>query len=160
LRHGKSFPVDVDNRTARSPGVEILISAIDDVGPDDLRDLYGLLLEEPDSESVTLLHKPVEEGQLGGDVIGLLLQLGPEGIAATASALIAWLRYRGGKIKIEVKNQGTIALEAENIRKLDQAGISELIRRVTDAVGGGETQSTQRAESTAPSPTGSTPTAR
>jgi Effector Associated Constant Component 1 len=123
----------------RRDTVEIMINGMTGIGSDDLRELYQHVLEEWEVERAELLYSTVARGTLGGDVAGLLVQLGPEGAAAMASVLVAWLRYRVGRVKITARDgsgseQQVIELDAQNVWNLDRHAVRAITQEVAKAL--------------------------
>lgn len=68
--------------------------------PDDWRGLADRLRDEPDLGPVRELRPPVGQGELGADLLGVLVEVGVAAVATLGVVLEAWLRQRGGSFKV------------------------------------------------------------
>ncbi|MGC4770505.1 effector-associated constant component EACC1 [Micromonospora sp. DT44] len=75
---------------------------------------------------VTGLESPPPPGALGPVLDSLLLALAPGSVAtALATALISWIRHRGGAVRVEVElpDGRRVKLEADRVRELTDAQV-------------------------------------
>ena len=80
-----------------------------------------------------LTAAPPSPGDMGAAAEGLVIALGPGGLATgLAATLIAWIRSRTGAVSIEVSRRdgATIRLMAKNVRGLPPEQVSELADRL------------------------------
>lgn len=127
-------------------------------GEESLDALRRWLNKDPDLlKQIRNQGTPPGPGRLG--TLEVLVAAVGQGGAATAlaSALVAWLRRRVGDVEITVRRPdgGEITLTARNVRRLDSAQLTELTRRLEDAMGGDRgTHRTQDLELPEPSERG------
>ncbi|MEU8039519.1 hypothetical protein [Streptosporangium sp. NPDC049078] len=119
--------------------IEISVSEPDSV--DAANDLYEWLVEEPElAGRVRLLDTPPAPGTLGPLAEALRIALEPGGaVTVLATVLIAWLRYRTGKVTITIVNkdgESKVDVLAERVKALDAAGAQTLAAEVVRAVEG------------------------
>ncbi|MGW7529678.1 effector-associated constant component EACC1 [Streptomyces sp. NPDC054783] len=95
--------------------MEILIEHLDDE-TDELRDLRNALSQGSTAEHIEEVLPPLEEGALGGELTGLLVQIAPEAFPALTSVLVAWLHRRRGRIRLTLKvgTDGTKVLDLKS----------------------------------------------
>ncbi|MEV6851209.1 hypothetical protein [Actinoplanes sp. NPDC051411] len=87
---------------------------------------------------VTGVESPPPVGALGPVLDEVLIAMGPGGAAAAfATALVSWLRHRGGsvKIRIELPDGTAVRLDATEVRRFDVAELRSLLKSVARAVG-------------------------
>ncbi|MFI6740412.1 hypothetical protein ACIBI9_46455 [Nonomuraea sp. NPDC050451] len=107
--------------------------------PDEARDLYAWLRREPELRAaLRLVEKPPPDGALGpvAEAVQVLADA-PEVVAAVASMVIAWLRYRRTDVKITVK-QGKdgpeVQVTATGLRALNPEQTLALARQIESAL--------------------------
>ena len=108
-------------------------------GPDEVRDLYAWLRREPDLRAaLRLVEKPPPDGALGpvAEAVQVLADA-PEVVAAVASMVIAWLRYRRTDVKITVKQRKDgpeVQVTATGLRALSPEQTLALARQIESAL--------------------------
>jgi len=93
------------------------------------------------------IESPPPADALGPVLDGVLIALGPGGAAAAfATALVSWLRHRGGavKIRVELPDGTSVRLDATNVRGLGVAELRSLLETVARAIGQARDRSGQR----------------
>jgi hypothetical protein len=85
------------------------------------------------------VHLIAERRQSGGisqSIATVVVELGPAGLAAFASALIAWIRHRTADTRVTVRRpDGTrFEISAQRVRGLGAAEVSALVEQITRAV--------------------------
>jgi hypothetical protein len=85
------------------------------------------------------VHLIAERQQAGGmsqSIATVVAELGPAGLAAFASALIAWIRHRTADTRITVRRpDGTkFEISAQRVRGLGAAEVSALVEQIAGAV--------------------------
>ncbi|WP_182900844.1 effector-associated constant component EACC1 [Microbispora sp. H10830] len=101
--------------------------------PDQLRELYAWLAEEPDLRGrVQVAEQEPAPGTMGAPVAALEIVLaGGKAIVAVASAVVAWLHTRSGEVSIRLNRGGQeIEVSAKGVKNLDSDGVVDLTRRV------------------------------
>ncbi|MEV4359985.1 hypothetical protein [Nonomuraea sp. NPDC049625] len=107
--------------------------------PDEVRDLYAWLRREPELRAaLRLVEKPPPDGALGpvAEAVQVLADA-PEVVAAVASMVIAWLRYRRTDVKITVKQRKDgpeVQVTATGLRALSPAQTLALARQIESAL--------------------------
>ncbi|WP_431931197.1 effector-associated constant component EACC1 [Nonomuraea jabiensis] len=108
-------------------------------GPDEVRDLYAWLRREPELRAaLRLVEKPPPDGALGpvAEAVQVLADA-PEVVAAVASMVIAWLRYRRTDVKITVKQRKDgpeVQVTATGLRALSPEQTLALARQIESAL--------------------------
>lgn len=121
--------------------MDVRLAFPDSDSPDDARRLRSWLAEEPElAGRVRLVSAAPPPGALGVTTDGLLAVLEPGGgVVTLVAAVIAWLRYRTGRIRITFSTkdgESKVELSAERVKALDAAGSKALLEEVMRAVGG------------------------
>ncbi|MEU8436767.1 hypothetical protein AB0F18_28445 [Streptomyces sp. NPDC029216] len=109
----------------------------DSVEADDWRDLAAMLDAEPTLGRVEELHVPIRPGTLGGDLYGLIAEVGAAGLIALGAVVQSWIRLRAGRFSVSwekdrqggrtvITVDGTNASGAESARAL----LDEIARAV------------------------------
>lgn len=97
---------------------------------DELRDLGEFLVETEELRGrVNPRLRPPEPGTMGPVIEALDLLLAPGGItAATATAIIAWLRTRRANVRLRIRNAAnqSIELDASGVTGLDAQQLKKL----------------------------------
>ncbi len=93
------------------------------------------------------VHLVAERRQTGGmsqSIATVVVELGPAGLAAFASALIAWIRHRTADTRVTVRRpDGTkFEISAQRVRGLGAAEVSTLVEQIAGAVS--ETRPSER----------------
>ncbi|MFG6191752.1 hypothetical protein [Nonomuraea sp. JJY05] len=107
--------------------------------PDEVRDLYAWLRREPELRTaLRLVEKPPPDGALGpvAEAVQVLADA-PEVVAALASMVIAWLRYRRTDVKITVKRRKDgpeVQVTATGLRALNPEQTLALARQIESAL--------------------------
>ncbi|MBB5784446.1 effector-associated constant component EACC1 [Nonomuraea jabiensis] len=107
--------------------------------PDEVRDLYAWLRREPELRAaLRLVEKPPPDGALGpvAEAVQVLADA-PEVVAAVASMVIAWLRYRRTDVKITLKRRKDgpeVQVTATGLRALSPAQTLALARQIESAL--------------------------
>lgn len=135
-RRAGSYPGGCAMRTAESEGQarpHLTAST-----PSDIRDLYTWIRKEPELRNATgLVESAPEEGALGpvADVIQVLVDA-PEVVASLAGVIIAWLRYRTGKMTITLTRPDGQKLEisATSVKALNAKSTRELAQQIETAL--------------------------
>ncbi|MCX5192404.1 hypothetical protein OOK31_00625 [Streptomyces sp. NBC_00249] len=107
------------------------------VEADDWRDLAAKLGAEPSLGRVEELRAPIRPGTLGGDLYGLIAEVGAAGLIALGAVVQSWIRLRAGRFKVSwekdreggrtvITVDGTNASGAESARAL----LDEIARAV------------------------------
>jgi hypothetical protein len=101
---------------------------------DDLRNLRAELNAEPSVEGLNEVTSDVEEGALGGELTGLLVQVAPEVLTALVSAVATWAQARRSRLRLSLTHQadGTFQLIVDGDNNHD--GSAEAIEAFVDAV--------------------------
>ena len=83
------------------------------------------------------VQRPPEPGTLGSVPQTLITALGPGSAAATASAIVAWLRYRTSDVVCRItREDGTpVELAAKRVRGIDTAAMAELVATLSRSLG-------------------------
>ncbi len=116
--------------------MEFLITFSGSVDADEQRSLQELMRGEPELRAGMRTHSaPIDGGRLGSVIETLAVVLGPGGAAtALVSVLVAWLRRRKSDVAIKVTRPDSgvvVEISASNVRDLDLADISGLVRDVS-----------------------------
>ncbi|MGC4870228.1 effector-associated constant component EACC1 [Micromonospora sp. DT53] len=105
--------------------VRIMVSAEDQLAA--LESLQEWLVDDGELRGrVTGHESPPPPGALGPVLDSLLLALAPGSVAtALATALISWIRHRGGAVRIEIDlpDGRRVKLEADRVRELTDAQV-------------------------------------
>jgi hypothetical protein len=119
--------------------VDVRVSAEGENPADELESLRDWLADTGELKGrVAGVESPPPAGALGPVLDGVLIAMGPGGAAAAfATALVSWLRHRGGAVKIRVElSDGTaVRVDATDVRRFDVAELRSLVETVTHAVG-------------------------
>ncbi|WP_169982603.1 effector-associated constant component EACC1 [Microbispora sp. H10836] len=111
---------------------------VQSANPDQLRELYAWLAEEPDLRGcVQVAEEEPAPGTMGAPVAALEIVLaGGKAIAALASAVVAWLHTRSGEVSIRL-NRATkeIEVSAKGVKNLDSDGVADLTRQIVANLG-------------------------
>ncbi|MDX3775958.1 effector-associated constant component EACC1 [Streptomyces europaeiscabiei] len=112
--------------------MEFLIEHMTD-DSDDLRDLRAELDAEPSVEGLKEVSSDVAEGALGGELIGLLVQVAPEAFTALASVLASWVHARRSRLRLSLTQQadGTVEMIVDSHN--NHQGAAEAIEAFVDA---------------------------
>jgi hypothetical protein len=118
--------------------VDVRVSAEGENPADELESLRDWLADAGELRGrVTGVEPPPPVGALGPVLDSVLIAMGPGGAAAAfATALVSWLRHRGGAVKIRVElSDGTaVRVDATDVRRFDVAELRSLVETVTHAV--------------------------
>ncbi|MFB7467692.1 hypothetical protein ACFCZ1_30075 [Streptomyces sp. NPDC056224] len=110
------------------------VRAMGPEGADQLRSLHDWLGDVDELRGrLSLDERSPEPGTLGPVLDALVVALGPAGAAtAFATAVIAWLRTRPGKvhIKVTLEDRRSVELTAENVSGLDAAALNQQVTRI------------------------------
>ncbi len=101
--------------------------------PDQLRDLYAWLTEEPELRGrVQVAEEAPQPGTMGAPIAALEIVLASGKLLATMStALVSWLRTRSGEVSIKLtRGEQAIEVTAKGVRNLDPDQVSALTRQV------------------------------
>ncbi|MFI6324335.1 hypothetical protein ACIBG8_42900 [Nonomuraea sp. NPDC050556] len=107
--------------------------------PAEVRDLYEWLRQEPGLRpALRLVENPPPDGSMGpvAEAVSVISDA-PEVVAALASVVIAWLRYRRGDVKITVKRPDggpEVELSATRVRTLSGEQTLALTRQLETAL--------------------------
>ncbi|UQX04537.1 hypothetical protein [Streptomyces sp. RerS4] len=109
----------------------------DAVEADDWRDLAARLGAEPSLGRVEELRAPVRPGTLGGDLYGLIAEVGAAGLIALGAVVQSWIRLRAGRFKVswEKDREGgrtVITVDGTNVSGAESARalLDEIARAV------------------------------
>ncbi|MFE1788101.1 hypothetical protein ACFW7J_06840 [Streptomyces sp. NPDC059525] len=78
----------------------------DSVEADDWRDLAARLGAEPSLGRVEELRAPIRPGTLGGDLYGLIAEVGAAGVVALGAVVQSWIRLRAGRFRVSWDRDG------------------------------------------------------
>ncbi|MFI6744289.1 hypothetical protein ACIBI9_66510 [Nonomuraea sp. NPDC050451] len=118
--------------------MDVRLTFPDSDSPDLPRGLQSWLTAEPElAGRVRVISAAPPPGTLGAVTDGLLAVLGPGGgVVALVGAVIAWLRYRTGRIRITFSSkdgESKVELTAERVKALDAAGTKALVEEIVKA---------------------------
>ena len=116
--------------------------AIEGTDPaEELRSIYTWLSREEDLRGrLRPVQRPPEPGTLGSITQILIMTVGPGSAAATASAIVTWLRYRTSDIVCHItREDGTpVELTAKRVRGIDSATMADLVANLSRTIGAEE----------------------
>jgi hypothetical protein len=121
--------------------MQVTISIDGTDSAEELRSVYTWLSREDDLRGhLRPVQRPPEPGTLGSVLQTLIVTLGPGSAAATASAIVTWLRYRTNDIVVRIaREDGTsIELAAKRVRGSDPAATAEVVASLSRTLGSHE----------------------
>lgn len=116
----------------------VLTVAGDEASSDQLRDLRAWLVEEDELRGhVRSKERPPTPGSLG-PVLEALEVLAQPAAGVLAASLVAWLRSRVSRFRLEVRTErgARMALDVRQVKQLDPRAAEELISRLSAVIGG------------------------
>jgi len=86
---------------------------------------------------VHLIDEKRQTGGISQSIATVVVELGPAGLAAFASTVIAWIRHRTADTRITVRRPdgSRFEISAQRVRGLGAAEISALAEQIAGAVG-------------------------
>lgn len=128
--------------------MDIQVSVAGADAADQLRNLYGWLMREPEFAGALQLHeRDAEPGELGPvtDLVQAALEPGGA-VSAFAAVVIAWLKFRTSDVKITVSRpagEPHVELDARRIRELDAAATQALTDELAQTLQSGDGNASQ-----------------
>jgi len=123
--------------------MDVTVSVVGrDATLEELRSLFTWLAEVEEFRGrVRLVEGPPKSSTLGGWPEMVVVALGQGGaVTVLASAVITWIRHRTSEVTCTVTRPGRTSIEvtANRVRSVDLAGVGELVKQVTAALGEGD----------------------
>ena len=115
-----------------------LTLAGDEASTDELRGLRAWLVEDDELRGhVRTRERSPDQGKLGPWLESLEVIAQPVA-AALAASLIAWLRSRVSKFRLEVRTErgAEVVLDSRQVKAMEPQQVNELIGRLSDVIDG------------------------